>query len=143
MSVFHFLRNCSFSQKLMIFGTWIRFVNFNLSKSIKVETKSRKTPEKNSQENTFARVFFYIKKKTLAQLFSSEFCEISKNTFFTEHLCDDCFCITFTLPFVSQQYRMILALSSFKQTPVAICDSIISTIRIEIERTTLITSGVF
>ena len=27
-----------------------------------------------------------LKKKTLAQLFSSEFCEISKNTSFTEHL---------------------------------------------------------
>ena len=26
-----------------------------------------------------------FKKETLAQLFSSEFCEISKNTFFTEH----------------------------------------------------------
>ena len=28
----------------------------------------------------------FIKKETLAQVFSSEFCEISKNTFFTEHL---------------------------------------------------------
>ena len=28
----------------------------------------------------------FIKKKTLAQVFSCEFCEISKNTFFTEHL---------------------------------------------------------
>ena len=27
-----------------------------------------------------------IKKKTLAQMFSCEFCEISKNSFFTEHL---------------------------------------------------------
>ena len=27
-----------------------------------------------------------IKKETLAQLFSCEFCEISKNTFFTKHL---------------------------------------------------------
>ena len=27
-----------------------------------------------------------IKKETLAQEFSCEFCEISKNTFFTEHL---------------------------------------------------------
>ena len=27
-----------------------------------------------------------LKKKTLAQVFSCEFCEISKNTFFTEHL---------------------------------------------------------
>ena len=28
----------------------------------------------------------FIKKETLAQVFSSEFCETSKNTFFTEHL---------------------------------------------------------
>ena len=28
----------------------------------------------------------FIKKETRAQVFSSEFCEISKNTFFTEHL---------------------------------------------------------
>ena len=45
----------------------------------------------NSQENTYARVSFliklhasacnFIKKETLAQLFSCEFCDISKNTF--------------------------------------------------------------
>ena len=40
----------------------------------------------NSQENTCARVSFLIKLQTLAQVFSCEFCEISKNTFFTEHL---------------------------------------------------------
>ena len=49
----------------------------------------------NSQENTCARVSFliklqtlgnFIKKEALAQVFSCEFCEISKNTFFTEHL---------------------------------------------------------
>ena len=28
----------------------------------------------------------FIKKETLAQLFSCEFCQISKSTFFTEHL---------------------------------------------------------
>ena len=28
----------------------------------------------------------FIKKETLAQVFSYEFCEISNNTFFTEHL---------------------------------------------------------
>ena len=28
----------------------------------------------------------FIKKETLAQEFSCEFCEISKNTFFTEHI---------------------------------------------------------
>ena len=49
-----------------------------------------------SQENTCSRVSFlielqaetcsFIKKDTLAQVFSFEFCEISKNTFFTEHL---------------------------------------------------------
>ena len=36
---------------------------------------------KNSQENTCARVSFLIK-KTLAQVFSCEFREISKKTFF-------------------------------------------------------------
>ena len=43
----------------------------------------------NSQENTCANLFFkkenFIKKETLAQVFSSEFCKISKNNFFTEH----------------------------------------------------------
>ena len=42
----------------------------------------------NSQEKTCARVSFlmkFIKKETLAQVFSYEFCEIFKNTFFTEH----------------------------------------------------------
>ena len=34
------------------------------------------------------RLFFlnFIKKEILAQVFSCEFCEISKNTFSTEHL---------------------------------------------------------
>ena len=48
----------------------------------------------NSQENTCARISFliklqacnFIKKETLTQVFSCEFCEIFKNTFFTEHL---------------------------------------------------------
>ena len=45
---------------------------------------------KNSQENTCARVTFFIKlpakKETPGQVFSSEFCKIFKNTFSTEHL---------------------------------------------------------
>ena len=50
----------------------------------------------NSQENTCARVSFFnkvagkasnfIKIEALTQVFSCEFCEISKSTFFTEHL---------------------------------------------------------
>ena len=50
----------------------------------------------NSQENTCAGVFSkqswrpqtsnFIKKETLAQVFSCEFCKIFKNTFFTDHL---------------------------------------------------------
>ena len=50
----------------------------------------------NSKENTCARVSFlvklqakvcnFIKKETLTQMFSCEFCESSKNTFFTECL---------------------------------------------------------
>ena len=50
----------------------------------------------NSQENTFARDSFliklqpwgcnFIKRESLTKVFSCEFCEISKNTFFIEHL---------------------------------------------------------
>ena len=48
----------------------------------------------NLQKNTCARVSFLIKlqacnfnkKETLTQVYSCEFCEIYKNTFFTEHL---------------------------------------------------------
>ena len=47
----------------------------------------------NSQENTCARASFliklacnFLKKEALAQVFSCEFREISKNTFFIEHL---------------------------------------------------------
>ena len=50
----------------------------------------------NSQEKTCGRLSFFIKmqdeacnfieKETLAQVFFYEFCEISKNIFFTEHL---------------------------------------------------------
>ena len=57
---------------------------------------------KNSQENACARVSFliklqvacnFVKKETLAQVFSCEFCEIPKNTFSTEHLRDTVFAI--------------------------------------------------
>ena len=40
----------------------------------------------NSQENTLALAYNFIKKETLAQVFSCEFCKIFKNTLFTEHL---------------------------------------------------------
>ena len=48
----------------------------------------------NSQKKTCASVSFvlrpeacnYIKDENLARVFSCEFCKISKNTFFTEHL---------------------------------------------------------
>ena len=30
--------------------------------------------------------YYFMKEETLAQVFSYEFCEISKNTFFTKHL---------------------------------------------------------
>ena len=36
--------------------------------------------------NKVAGACNFIKKETLAQVFSCEFCEISKNTFFTEHV---------------------------------------------------------
>ena len=39
-----------------------------------------------SQNSQEAEACNFIKKETLAQVFSCDFCEISKNTFFTDHL---------------------------------------------------------
>ena len=39
-----------------------------------------------SEGATRAEACNFIKKETLGQVFSREFCEIPKNTFFTEHL---------------------------------------------------------
>ena len=73
--------------------------NVLLEKSIKVFSTEAATRgvlwkkvfleiSQNSQENTCTRVSFFnfIKKEALAQVFSCEFCKISKNTYFTEHL---------------------------------------------------------
>ena len=40
----------------------------------------------NSREDTCALGQSFIKIETLAQVFSCEFCEFSKSTFFTEHI---------------------------------------------------------
>ena len=45
----------------------------------------RKDVLRNFTKFTGKRLFF-IKTEALTQVFSCEFCEISKNTFFTEHL---------------------------------------------------------
>ena len=46
----------------------------------------------NSQGNTCATQFSFIKKEIPAQMFSFEFCEISRNTFL-KNPSDGCFCI--------------------------------------------------
>ena len=55
----------------------------------------------NSQENTCARISFliklFIKNETLAQVFSCEFCDITKNTFSLRTRPGDCF-LTFLPP---------------------------------------------
>ena len=51
----------------------------------------------NSQENACARVTFL---ETLAQVFSCEFCEISKNTFFYRTPLDNCFRNVFIQTFI-------------------------------------------
>ena len=43
----------------------------------------RKPP---APESLFNKACNFIEKETLPQVYTSEFCQISKNTFFTEHL---------------------------------------------------------
>ena len=54
----------------------------------------------------------FIKKETLAQVFSCEFCEISKNIFFTEHLWATPFQLA--IHFVFYKQRSITAKRSSK-----------------------------
>ena len=53
----------------------------------------------------------FIKKETLSQVFSCEFCKVSKNTFFTEHLWTTVFPTSldfqcFEIPFFRKHYFM-------------------------------------
>ena len=70
------------------------FVCYVLTEAVAQRCSAKKVLleiSQNSQGNTCARIFFlinlqaeacnYIKKETLAQVFSCEFCEVSKNTF--------------------------------------------------------------
>ena len=52
-----------------------------------IKLQARPVPESLFLIKLQARPATLLKKETLAQVFSCEFCEISKNTFFTEHLC--------------------------------------------------------
>ena len=91
----------------MIFTLWNKNHITRYGKKTTLSTKYRSSYRKcsvkkvfaikipqNSQENTCARdsfsvrlqVYNFIRKESLAQLVSCEFCEISKNTVFTEHL---------------------------------------------------------
>ena len=73
----------------------------------------------NLQENNRTRVTFLIKlqakKETLAQVFSCEFCNIFKSTFFTEHLRTTASVTTIIVvfylkQFLSEQYTQMMIL---------------------------------
>ena len=89
-----------------------------------------------SQENTLTRDSFltklpasscnFIKKEALAQVFSCEFCEISRKLFFIEHLCwllllyqrKKCFCKTIhsEINLKSKQNRITMFYSPYVAT---------------------------
>ena len=89
-------RNGDHSNSIYIFILYFLF--FHVKGKTEAATRGALYLEifQNSQENTCARVSFliklqawarnFIKKETLVQALSCEFCEISWNTFFTEHL---------------------------------------------------------
>ena len=93
----------------------------------------------NSKENNCVRASFliklqakacnFIKKETLAQVFSCKFCKISKNTFFIEHLSvaafGKCFPVNlsrFKYPYINYNYSLLFQ----KQPPEVFCKEISS-----------------
>ena len=79
------LWNISFRLLMKQFNVY--FITFSLISwnSYKICKKEISTIKKKGTQKK-PEACNFIKKDTLAQLFSWEFCEISKNTFFTEHL---------------------------------------------------------
>ena len=78
----------------------------------KVKRCSQNFLTKFSGETPMLESFFQILlKKRLSHLFSCEFCEISKNTFFTEHLlsCSLDDCCFFLLIFLSPSFNLFVA----------------------------------
>ena len=58
----------------------------------KVFFEFRKTHRKTPVQEAFlirSEACIFVKKETLVHMFSCEFCENSKNTFFTEYTCED------------------------------------------------------
>ena len=51
-----------------------------------VRTGTQEETERKAWDESYRKPFNSIKKETLIQVFSCEFCEVSKNTFFIEHL---------------------------------------------------------
>ena len=91
------LRPATFLKKWL----WYRYFPVNIMKCLRKEAVAQRCSVKkvflkifqNSQENNWAKVSFliklwayFVKKASLAQVFPWEFYEISKNTFFAEHL---------------------------------------------------------
>ena len=90
-------RNTNLSCKgNLVVHSWIRLIKWELVQNIHFYVWLN--PYRNSRQRYFVikrafgnfrpatQAYNFIKKYTLAQVFSSEFCEISKNTLFTEHL---------------------------------------------------------
>ena len=80
--VLHILKTCSSFDARKIYDTIFLVEAVTQRSSVK---KVLLEILRNSLENT-SGLQLYKKKETLALVFSFEFCEISKNTFFTEHL---------------------------------------------------------
>ena len=67
-------RRCSVKKSVL--GNFAKFTGKHLCQSLFFNKVAGQRPEACN----------FIKKETLAQVFSCEFCEISKNTYSTEHL---------------------------------------------------------
>ena len=65
------------------------------STNVKLSTARSSRPEvfcKKGVLRNFTQACNFIKKQALTQVFSCEFCDISKNTFFSQNASGGCFC---------------------------------------------------
>ena len=88
-------------------NSW-RIIEYLMRDSISLNTKDGEAATRAVLQNklflcTFNQAYNFINKETLVQVFSCEFCKISKNTFFTKHLWTS-----------ASEQRLRLAVSSFQ-----------------------------
>ena len=78
--------HCKFSVRISVLRNFAKFIGKHLCQSLFFNDVAGLRPATLLKKKLWPEACSFIKQEALAQVFPCEFCEISKSTFFTEHL---------------------------------------------------------